>query len=451
MARRHIFVLKWPGSECLGFAELLRQFMDAESLVQVGDWDQLQAQRYDQDLILIEMKWGSGRLDGRESIRLLRQELEDTPIIALSETGSVGLAEQAVQAGATDFLVRSGDLQQRIKTMLAKVERTLKLLWENRQLNETQSQAVPLGPFPFLIGNSPLMNAMLEKIERVAKIPRPILIVGERGTGKELVARAIHQGSHAKQQILLAVNCAAFPEPLLESELFGHERGAFSGADRLRRGKFELAHEGTLFLDEIGSMPLTFQQKILRAVEYGTFTRVGGTQELKVQVRILAATNVDLNGLIEQSLFLPDLYDRLAFETIRVPALRERKSDIPLLAEFFLQRFVGEIPEIQEKHLTPEAVKALQNYHYPGNVRELKTLIERAAYRDNQLQIDADALGLPDPSDEPGGPFFQRLDRLKRQMLLDALKTTGGNQAAAARILGLSYHQFRYFYKSVCT
>lgn len=193
MARRHIFVLKWPGSECLGFAELLRQFMDAESLVQVGDWDQLQAQRYDQDLILIEMKWGSGRLDGRESIRLLRQELEDTPIIALSETGSVGLAEQAVQAGATDFLVRSGDLQQRIKTMLAKVERTLKLLWENRQLNETQSQAVPLGPFPFLIGNSPLMNAMLEKIERVAKIPRPILIVGERGTGKELVARAIHQ------------------------------------------------------------------------------------------------------------------------------------------------------------------------------------------------------------------------------------------------------------------
>jgi len=263
-----------------------------------------------------------------------------------------------------------------------------------------------------------------------------------------MVARAIHYSNGGDQKPIVTVNCAAFSASLLESELFGHEKGAFTGADTLRHGKFEQADGGTLFLDEIGNMSLPFQQKILRTVEYGTFTRIGGTKELSTQARVITATNRDLKELIDRGQFLADLYDRLAFETIEVPSLRERTGDVEVLAQYFLAQFVRETPAIGEKTLSKAAIAVLEKYPFPGNVRELKNVIERAAYRDTTSQITPTDLGLLEPVDSAGGgTFYDKINMLGRRLIADALKETEGNQAAAARLLGLSYHQFRYYQK----
>jgi transcriptional regulator with GAF, ATPase, and Fis domain len=277
------------------------------------------------------------------------------------------------------------------------------------------------------------------------------LIVGERGVGKELFARAIHVAAGPDTRPLVTVNCAAFNDALLESELFGHEKGAFTGAEAARCGKFEQANGGTLFLDEIGNMSLPFQQKILRVVEYGAFTRVGGAAELKTTARIIAASNCDLRERIGKGSFLPDLYDRLAFEVLEVPPLRQRPEDIEMLAWHFLNQFTREIPGFAGKSLSAEAVAALKRYAFPGNVRELKNLIERAAYRDTTNEITPSDIGLRSEDEflSQSGSFHEKLDSLGRRLITDALRQTQGNQAAAARLLGLSYHQFRYYHKKL--
>jgi transcriptional regulator with GAF, ATPase, and Fis domain len=300
-----------------------------------------------------------------------------------------------------------------------------------------------------ILGESAQMQQLIAQIGRVARIPRPLLIVGERGTGKELVARAIHFASGRAAGRMVTINCAAIGDTLLESELFGHERGAFTGAERARRGRFEQADGGTLFLDEIGNMPLPFQQKILRVVEYGTFTPVGGDRERKTSARIVAATNADLSGKIKRREFLGDLYDRLAFEVITVPPLRERPEDIEILARRFLEHFAEEIPAFRGKQLANSALKLLRSYPFPGNVRELKNLIERAAYRDTTNEITPEDIGLL-PSDEPivsGAGFMEQVARFSRRLLKRALAESGGNRAGAARRLGLSYDQFRHYHR----
>jgi transcriptional regulator with GAF, ATPase, and Fis domain len=297
------------------------------------------------------------------------------------------------------------------------------------------------------------MQALIAQIERVAHIPRPLLIVGERGTGKELVARAIHFASGRPAGRMVTINCAAVGDTLLESELFGHERGAFTGADRTRRGLFERADGGTLFLDEIGNMPLPFQQKILRVVEYGTFTPVGGERERKSSARIVAATNADLRATIARGDFLGDLYDRLAFEVIEVPPLRERPDDVALLAQRFLDQFAEEIPAFRGKRLAASALAQLRDYPFPGNVRELKNLIERAAYRDTTNEITPEDIGLL-PDAEPatsGAGFREQVDRFSRRLLEHALSAAGGNRAEAARRLRLTYDQFRYYHRKHLT
>jgi DNA-binding NtrC family response regulator len=296
-----------------------------------------------------------------------------------------------------------------------------------------------------LVGDSPEMREVRQAIARVAVIPRPVLIVGERGTGKEFVARAIHAASGRGGRPFVAVNCAAFPESLLESELFGHERGAYTGADRLTRGTFEQASGGTLFLDEISHMPLAFQQKILRVVEYGSFTRVGGTHEIAVSVRVLAATNTDLTEAIRAGSFLADLYDRLAFEVVRVPALRERQGDVAVLARYFLREFLREVPALGSKGFADDALALLEQYPFPGNVRELKTIVERAAYRDTTQEINVEDLALPVAARGAEGTFEGRVEAFQRRLIQGALSTAKGNQAEAARQLGLAYHQFRYY------
>jgi DNA-binding NtrC family response regulator len=246
----------------------------------------------------------------------------------------------------------------------------------------------------------------------------------------------------------IAVNCAAFPDTLLENELFGHERGAFTGADRVARGRFEQADGGTLFLDEIGFMSLAFQQKILRTVEYGSFCRVGSTEEIKTSARVIAATNVDLDERMRRGEFLRDLYDRLSFEIINVPALRERVGDIELLAQEFLRRFMREIPAFRGKRLSRRALAALRRHPFPGNVRELKNVIERAAYKDTTNEITPEDLDLATARPHLGnGSFAEQVEALKSSLILSALEEASGSQAEAARMLGMSYHQFRHYYR----
>jgi DNA-binding NtrC family response regulator len=258
-------------------------------------------------------------------------------------------------------------------------------------------------------------------------------------------ARAIHAAAARGGRPFVAINCAAVPEPLLESELFGHERGAFTGADRLVPGRFEQAAGGTLFLDEIAHMPIGFQQKILRVVEYGTFMRVGGHRELRSTARILAATNADLRDAIAGGRFLADLYDRLAFEVVRVPPLRERTGDIAVLSRHFLREFLREVPALGKKTFAADALALLEQYPFPGNVRELRTIIERAAYRDTTHEINIEDLTLPPLVGAAEAGFDRRVEAFQRQLIPAARGATGGTRAAAARRLGLAYHQFRYY------
>lgn len=396
--------------------------------------------------------WLDGAADGSLTlISDLRKIDPDLPIVVVAKEGNVDRAARAVAAGATDFLVLGENLGQRVATLLGKLRGLLDAIRRNRALDADLARLREkiAGPLR-IVGQSPPMRKLLKQIARIAAVPRPLLIVGERGTGKELVARAIHAAGPAASRAMITVNCAAFNDTLLESELFGHEKGAFTGAETLRRGKFELAEGGTLFLDEIARMSPAFQQKILRVVEYGTFTRVGGNEELSVDVRIIAATNRDLREAIVRGEFLPDLYDRLSFETLQVPPLRQRPDDIELLARYFLEEFAREIPAFTGKTLSAEAIAALRAYPFPGNVRELKNIIERAAYREVDSEIGAEELGLTAPVAAAigiSGTFHEQLDGVARRLLADALQRAGGNRTEAARLLDLPYHQFRYYMK----
>jgi DNA-binding NtrC family response regulator len=369
------------------------------------------------------------------AIRSARAADPAIPIVAVAERADVALAGRVVDAGASDLFVLGDQLEERARVLCGKLAPVVRLRAEH-QLRTGE------GATWALLGSAPAMVSVRAAIREVAPIPRPVLITGERGSGKELVARALHEGSRPGRP-LVVVNCAAFPDALLESELFGHERGAYSGADRSATGRFEEATEGTLFLDEIGSMSLPFQQKILRAVEYGTYRRVGGSEERAHRARIVAATNVDLKERIGEGAFLPDLFDRLAFSVIRVPPLRERREDIPVIASHVLARLGAEVPSLRGRALEPDALLALSTYPFPGNVRELKHLVERAAVRAAGGRIRAEHLELPAAACGEG--LEERVEAYRRQLVEEALRRSGGNQAEAARGLHLTYDQLRHW------
>jgi psp operon transcriptional activator len=322
------------------------------------------------------------------------------------------------------------------------------------------------------LGQSEPFLAFQERLSRVAPVNRPVLLIGERGTGKELAASRLHYLSNRWQAPMVALNCAALSPSLIESELFGYEKGAFTGALQRRVGRFEAADGGTLFLDEIGSIPLEVQEKILRVVEYNVFERVGGTQSVEVDVRIIAATNADLNKLARENRFKQDLLDRLSFEVLFLPPLRERKEDILLIASHFAGRMALELGWDEIPTFSDEALAALENHTWPGNIRELKNVVERAVYRSDAAtiseidfhpfqspfeEIDSSIDERP-PADADAGARRQRgkwpqaslkdaVWQLKVSMMQSALHRAKYNQKKAARILGLTYHQFRGLYR----
>ncbi|MCA9412333.1 MAG: sigma 54-interacting transcriptional regulator [Candidatus Omnitrophica bacterium] len=298
------------------------------------------------------------------------------------------------------------------------------------------------------VGDAPSFLNVVQEALKFAKIPRPILIRGERGTGKELMARFIHASSDRCDHPYVVVNCAAFQEELFVAEMFGHEKGAFTGATRERKGKLELAHGGTLFLDEVANMTRSAQEKLLRVIEYQKFERVGGSDTLEVDVRVIAATNCPLEDMMSKGDFLPDLYDRLCFAELQLPPLRKRREDIPHLIEHFVRLLHIEIPNLEPTHFTETAIKELQAYHWPGNIRQLKNVIERLYVSDEDNVIHAAELPLEITTVEPlGGNFKDRVRAFEQSLLLGALKDAKGNQREAAKNLGLSYDQLRHYYK----
>lgn len=340
-----------------------------------------------------------------------------------------------------------------------------------------------VGKLPDALGQSTAFVDFQERVSHAAKVERPVLIIGERGTGKELVASRLHFLSTRWQGPLVALNCAALSSSVLESELFGHEAGSFTGAAKLRRGRFEAAHAGTLFLDEIGLIPMQVQEKILRVVEYGAFERVGGSHSIRVDVRIIGATNANLPALVQQGKFKADLLDRLSFEVLRLPPLREREGDIMLLTHHFAARMAMELGQTQAPEFSDEVIADLEDYAWPGNVRELKNVVERAVYRarngavqhvdfnpfsfleeENQMpckRSDETVTGedsglnkqasrkLPvsSPRLRDGQSLPEALLEFERNALLYALKRAKFHQGAAAKLLGLTYHQFRALYR----
>jgi len=298
------------------------------------------------------------------------------------------------------------------------------------------------------IGRSATFLEIVEQARELARIPRPILICGERGTGKELLARYIHASSPRCKRAYHIVNCGAFQEELLVSHLFGHERGAFTGASQRRVGLFEQASGGTLFLDEIANLSLTAQARLHRVVEYQTFQRVGGSESIQVDVRVVAATNRNLKQLIEDGCFMADLYDRLGFAEITLPPLRQRRDDVPLLIDHFIELLHAEIPDLGTAEFTEGAVEVLQAYHWPGNVRELKNVIERLYVSDRDRVIQPSELPLEITAHEPiRGTFDEKVRAFEMALLIGALRDAKGNQKEAASGLGMSYDQFRHYYK----
>ena len=388
------------------------------------------------DAILLDVQLPD--LDGLEVLRQIRVDREDVPVLVMSGHGTIDTAVAATRSGAHDFLEKPIGSERLLVSLSRAIDRG-RLERENRELREREGQS------PALLGDSPAMVELRRNVDLVANASASVLITGERGTGKELVARAIHERSPRRQGPLEKLNCAAVPKELVESELFGHEAGAFTGASRQRKGKFERAHQGTLFLDEVGDMPPPMQAKLLRVLQEGELERVGGSELMRVDVRVVAATNKDLTQAMRAGEFREDLYDRLNVLPLRVPKLSERKGDIAQLAGRFVEQS-GKNNDRPNKRLSDGALSLLLAYDYPGNVRELKNLIERLVILTSGDEIserEARALlpisgGVSSALDYVEGKTLREmLDEAERGLIRRALDHHLGNVTATADALGL--------------
>ena len=393
------------------------------------------------ELVLTDQKMPG--LSGLDLLRAARAAHPEVAVIVMTAYGTIEHAVAAIKGGATDYLTKPVNLDALLHR-IGQVRDRHRLLTENRELREALRERHRVEG---IIGESGRMQEVLSLILRVAPSDATVLIRGESGTGKELIAKAIHYASPRAGGPLVAVNCAALPENLLESELFGHEKGAFTGASALRRGRFELAHGGSLFLDEIGDVPPHLQVKLLRVLQEREIERVGASRPLPVDVRLLAATHRDLEEMVRRGEFRDDLYYRINVVTIAVPPLRERREDIPPLLDHFLAKFARANGRTI-RGLTREARDALLRYDYPGNVRELENLIERAVVLTRDAVIGAGdlPLSLTEREKETGdsGSLTAAVEGLERRLIRDALARADGVQTRAAELLGISERVLRY-------
>jgi DNA-binding NtrC family response regulator len=396
-------------------------------------------------------------LDGMALLKKLSVDYPDVPVVMITAHGSVENAVEAVKLGAFDYLEKPFE-QEQIRQVVAKAINTYALARGNARPEE------PSGHGRFrLVGQSPAIRQIFAVVEKVANTPSTVLITGESGTGKELIARALHENSSRHAGPFIKINCAAIPKTLMESELFGYDKGAFTGAVGAKPGRFELAHAGTLFLDEIGEIPVEMQVKLLRVLQESEFERVGGIKTIKVDVRLVTATNRDLQQEIVAGTFRDDLFYRLNVVPIHIPPLRERREDIPLLTDHFLAKFNDRLKK-QIGSIAPEAIERLVAYHWPGNIRELENLMERTmlfcegpAIRVSDLPPEV--VGATSPGTPPGGtptalPALSpgeearpaslkeavraETERVERELIQRALDETGGNVTQAARKLKIS-------------
>ncbi len=379
------------------------------------------------------------RMGGMDLVRWVREKAPETPVIVLTAYGSVASAVEAMKLGAEDYLTKPLESPDEIRMVVARVLRARRLQ-EREIAHRAESEAM----FPQdIVAESESMKRVLTLAAQVAAQPTSVLLTGESGTGKEIVARFIHRRSPRAAEPFVAVNCAALTETLLESELFGHEKGAFTGAVQARRGRFELAHGGTLFLDEIAEMSLSMQPKLLRVLQEQQFERVGGTRTIVVDVRVVAATNRDLARAIEEKTFRQDLYYRLNVFPIHVPPLRERPEDIVPLAEHFARTIAGRMGR-RYAGIGRRAREALLAYHWPGNVRELQNAIERALIVARGDMLEAEDLPLPRSAAVAVPVPALTLAELEKQAILEALRRNKGDRKTTAEQLGISLRTLQY-------
>ena len=401
------------------------------------------------DLILLDLKMK--RMSGLEALQAIKKISPAIPVLIMTAYASVKTAVQGLKLGAFDYMVKPLDMDE----VLLNIEKALnfqQMKIENKVLKERLNLEFD---FSAIIGRSKKMREVFEVLAMAAPSDATILILGESGTGKELIANAIHQNSLRKDKPFVKVNCAALAENLLESELFGHEKGAFTGAVARRLGRFEQADGGTLFLDEIGDMSLATQAKILRVLQEGEFERLGGEKTLKVDVRVIAATNKNLEEEVEKGTFRKDLFFRLSVVPVHLPALRERKEDIPVLAEHFLKKYAEKNNRLL-RGFTPLAMDLLMRYDWPGNVRELENVIERAVILSREQFITPEALPanvrMVDAKNNESlaeGLVGRSIKEVEKELIIKTLEQTGHNITRAAEILGLTRRGLQYKLKEL--
>ncbi len=400
------------------------------------------------DIILLDIILPD--IDGLKVLEKIKRNDPDMIVIMITATKTIKTAVEAMKLGAYDYVTKPFDIDE-LRLIINRALSTQALEKEVKYLRKEIDKSFNFGN---IIGNSKVMENIFKVVRQIADSRSTVLIMGESGTGKELVSRAIHYNSNRKNYPFVTINCAAIPETLIESELFGHERGAFTNAIEKKLGRFEIAHHGTLFLDEIGELSLTTQAKILRFLEEKEFNRVGGSKTIKVDVRLITATNRDLNQLIKKGGFREDLYYRINVVPIVIPPLREKKEDIPLLLEHFIKKFNSENNK-KVKGVSKEAFELMTNYDWPGNIRELENLIERIVNLTSNEYIQPNELpfslinipkinGLKESVLNGKVSFLEAEEEFEKEIILDALRKTNYIQSHAAEILGMSRRILKY-------
>jgi two-component system response regulator PilR (NtrC family) len=404
------------------------------------------------DLIITDISMPG--VDGIGVLRRVREIAPEVPTIIITAYASTESAIEALKLGAYDYIVKPFDVEE-FKIVIANALERRRLENENQQLRRELHEQYSFEGF---VGKSPKMKEIFTLVERISGTNSTVLISGESGTGKELIARAIHYNSQRKERPFVSINCGALPDQLLESELFGHMKGSFTGAVNTKKGLFEVADGGTLFLDEIGETSSAMQIKLLRVLQERRIRRVGGTEEIEVDVRVIAATNQDIEAMVVERRFREDLFYRINVIQIRMPPLREKREDISELIRHFIDKYSRLVGK-QVDDITPEAEECLMRYDWPGNVRELENTIERAVALETTERIQVEALShhirqnsrgrveFPTSLPTDGVNLEEHLEKLRARFMLEALDRAGGVQSRAAELLGMSFRSFRYFAK----